>query len=59
MCNLRVDDIKAGINFLAALRRLHVVLGETEQAEVVRKKAEIWKAKMEDDLRKAEQARKA
>ena len=59
MGNLRVDDIKAGINFLLALRRLHVVLGETEQAEVVRKKAEIWKGKMEDDLRKAEQARKA
>ena len=58
MSNLRVDDIKAGINFLAALRRLHVVLGEGEQAEVVRKKAEIWKAKMEDDLRKAEQTRK-
>jgi hypothetical protein len=58
MGNLRVDDIKAGINFLLALRRLHVVLGETEQAEVVRKKAEIWKGKMEDDLRKAEQARK-
>ena len=59
MSNLRVDDIKAGINFLAALRRLHVVLGETEQAEIVKKKAEIWKAKMEDDLKKAEQARKA
>jgi hypothetical protein len=59
MGNLRVDDIKAGINFLLALRRLHVVLGETEQAEVVRKKAEIWKGKMEDDLRKAELARKA
>jgi len=56
--NLRADDIKAGINFLLALRRLHVVLGETEQAEVVRKKAEIWKGKMEDDLRKAELARK-
>lgn len=59
MSNLRVDDIKAGINFLAALRRLHAALGENEQAEVVKKKAEIWKAKMEDDLRKAEQARKA
>lgn len=56
--NLRVDDIKAAINFLAALRRLHVGLGETEQAEIVKKKVEIWKAKMEDDLKKAEQARK-
>jgi hypothetical protein len=51
----RVDDIKAGINFLTALRRLHVVLGEVEQAEVVRKKAEIWRLKMENDLKKAEE----
>jgi hypothetical protein len=51
----RVDDIKAGINFLIALRRLHVVLGEVDQAEVVKKKAEIWRLKMENDLRKAEE----
>jgi hypothetical protein len=52
----RLDDIKAGINFLSAVRRLHVVLGEAEQADVVKKKTEIWRAKMEDDLKKAEEA---
>jgi hypothetical protein len=51
----RVDDIKAAISFLGALRRLHIVQGETEHADVVRKKVEIWKNKMEDDLRKAEE----
>jgi hypothetical protein len=55
LSTLRVDDIKAGINFLLALRRLHIVLGEVEQAEVVKKKADIWRAKMENDLRKAEE----
>jgi hypothetical protein len=55
LSTLRVDDIKAGINFLLALRRLHIVLGEVEQAEVVKKKAEIWRAKMENDLKKAEE----
>ena len=55
LSNLRVDDIKAGINFLAALRRLHIVLGEVEQAEVVKKKAEIWRLKMENDLKKTEE----
>lgn len=55
LSTLRIDDIKAGINFLAALRRLHVVLGEVEQAEVVKKKAEIWRLKMENDLKKAEE----
>ena len=47
----RIDDIKAGINFLAALRRLHVVLGESELADVVKKKVEIWRTKMENDLK--------
>jgi len=54
LSTLRVDDIKAGINFLFAVRRLHVVLGESEQAEVVKKKAEIWRTKMENDVKKAE-----
>jgi hypothetical protein len=52
----RIDDIKAGITYLAAVRRLHVVLGEAEQADVVKKKADIWRTKMENDLKKAETA---
>jgi len=55
LSTMRADDIKAGINFLTALRRLHIVLGEVEQAEVVKKKAEIWRLKMENDLKKAEE----
>lgn len=51
----RIDDIKAAINYLAAVRRLHIVLGESDQAEVVKKKAEIWRTKMENDLKKAEE----
>ena len=54
----RVDDIKLAIAYLGALRRLHVVQGESEHADVVRKKVEIWKNKMEDDLRKKDQERK-
>jgi hypothetical protein len=51
----RIDDIKAAINYLSAVRRLHIVLGESDQAEVVKKKAEIWRTKMENDLKKAEE----
>ncbi len=29
LSTLRIDDIKAAINFLSAVRRLHIVLGET------------------------------
>jgi len=58
LSTMRIDDIKAGINFLTAVRRLHIVLGETDQADVVKKKAEIWRAKMENDLKKIEEASK-
>jgi len=54
LSTMRIDDIKAGINFLAAVRRLHAVLGESEHADVVKKKADIWRTKMENDLKKAE-----
>ena len=40
------------------MRRLHTLLGEVEEAEVVKKKMEIWKTKMEDDQKKQELAQK-
>jgi hypothetical protein len=58
LSTMRIDDIKAGINFLSAVRRLHIVLGETEQADVVKKKSEIWRTKMENDLKKSEETPK-
>ncbi len=58
LSTMRIDDIKAGINFLAAVRRLHIVLGESDQADVVKKKADIWRTKMENDLKKAEETKK-
>jgi hypothetical protein len=58
LSTLRLDDIKQSILFLSALRRLHVLLGEADEAEVVKKKIDIWKAKMEDDQRRQEAAQK-
>jgi hypothetical protein len=58
LSTMRLDDIKKAILFLAAMKRLHALLGEVEEAEVVKKKMEIWKTKMEDDQRKQETARK-
>jgi hypothetical protein len=58
LSTLRIDDIKQSILFLSALRRLHVLLAEVDEAEVVKKKVDIWKAKMEDDQRKQEAAQK-
>ncbi|MDR1239762.1 MAG: hypothetical protein LBK27_06585 [Treponema sp.] len=54
----RVDDFKQGINFLAALRRFHIVLGDRDEAETVKKKFDIWSAKLESDLKKQEEMRK-
>lgn len=55
LSTLRVDDFKKAITFLSALRRLHMILGETGEAEIVKKKAEIWNSKMDADEKKLEQ----
>lgn len=54
----RLDDIKKAILFLAAMKRLHTLLGEVEESEVVKKKMEIWKTKMEDDQKRLETTQK-
>jgi hypothetical protein len=58
LSTMRLDDIKKAILFLSAMKRLYTLLGEVEEAEVVKKKMEIWKTKMEDDQRKKEMAQK-
>jgi hypothetical protein len=55
----RIDDFKQGINFLASLRRLHVLLGDREDAETIKKKHEIWSAKLEADIKRMETQKKA
>ena len=54
LSTLRIDDFKLAISYLSALRRLHVVLGEVEEGEGVRKKSDVWRAKMESDSKKNE-----
>ena len=56
LSTLRADDFKLAISYLSALRRLHMVLGESEGSDELRKKIEIWKTKMETDSRKREAA---
>lgn len=45
----RLDDMQNGIKFLLALHRFNVVLGQTSSAEEVKKKATVWKDKMDAD----------
>ena len=58
LSSLNLEDMRQAILFLAALRRMHILLGEVEQAEVLKKKIEIWRTKMETDLQKQENATK-
>jgi len=50
-----IDDFKMAINFLNALKRIHILLGERESAETLKKKADIWSAKLELDMKKQEE----
>jgi hypothetical protein len=54
----RIDDIKLAINYLSALKRLHVALNDAPNLEVIKKKIEVWSTKMENDLKKREEEKK-
>jgi len=51
-------DFKTGINFLAALRRIHIVLAENDDSQEIKKKLAIWSTKLETDSKKREEEKK-
>ena len=51
----RIDDFKLAIAFLGALRRISVLLGDRDEAETLKKKADIWSAKLESDQKRKEE----
>jgi hypothetical protein len=53
----KVQDFRAAVIFLQALRRIHVVLSERDEAETLKRKVEIWSTKLDADLKKAEEAK--
>ena len=48
----RVDDMRNAIKYLLALRKLYIAIGNAEPAEEVKKKAVVWKDKMDNDAKK-------
>jgi hypothetical protein len=50
-----LEDFRMGIHFLNALRRIHMLLGERDEAEKEKKRADIWSAKLEMDKKKQEE----
>ncbi len=53
----RIDDFKQAVSFLSALKRIHTLLGEVAQGEVIKRKIDVWKTKMEDDEKRLEEKR--
>ena len=56
LSTLRIDDMRQAIAYLAALKRIYALLGEAEDADEVGRKADVWSAKMEADLRRSDKA---
>lgn len=54
----KAEDFRIAIRYLAALRRLAVALGDREEAETLKKKTDVWNAKLEADAKKTETAKK-
>ena len=51
----RFDDFKMGINFLGALRRLHILMGDKDDIDTVKKKLDIWTVKLDSDIKRKEE----
>ncbi|MDR0562035.1 MAG: hypothetical protein LBG73_05035 [Spirochaetaceae bacterium] len=54
-----VNDFQASINFMNALRRIHIILGESGEAETIKKKVDVWEAKMQGDMNKKQEEKNA
>ncbi len=54
----RLDDFQRGINYLAALRRIEMALGNPGEAEQLKKKIDIWKNKMNQDDKRTQSQKK-
>ncbi|MGN0728623.1 hypothetical protein [Treponema sp.] len=51
LASRRLDDMRMAINLLIANRRIAIALGDNTESENIRKKALVWKTKMEADVK--------
>ncbi len=52
----RSDDFRKAINYLGALMRLSRLLGRQNEANSLKRKIDVWKVKLDDDLKNNEVA---
>ena len=55
----RADDFRQAIAYLNALRRIHIILGEADDSERVKKQAAVWKTRMEADEHNRESGKRS
>jgi hypothetical protein len=48
----QINDFRVAINFLCALRRIHILLGEANDAESLKRTIDGWTAKFDIDIKK-------
>lgn len=58
MTSSSFEDFKLAVCYLHALRRVHLLLNERQDAEEVKKKAKVWSERMEKDQRKRDRSDK-
>lgn len=53
LASKRMDDMQMGINLLIASRRVAMVLGDKDASEEIKRKAIVWKNKLDADSKKS------
>ncbi len=54
LTNQTADDMKKAIDYLKALKRIHILFNESEEVQNVGKRIELWAQKFETDLKEKE-----
>ena len=54
LTNQTADDMKKAIDYLKALKRIHILFNESEEVQNVGKRIELWAQKFETDLKAKE-----
>jgi hypothetical protein len=47
-----IEDLKMGIRFLSALRRMQMLVGSRQEVELTKKKMDVWETKLLTDFKK-------
>jgi len=54
LTNHNPDDMKKAIDFLRALKRIHILLNEKDELQSIAKRIELWSQKLEADMKAKE-----